>query len=331
MSVLEQIKSKASALGKKIVLCEGEDSRVVHAAQMVTQEGIAHIVLLGDETAIRETNPDVDLNGVEIVNPLTSDKLPAYNAKLVELRASKGMTPEQAAELLKDGTYFGAMMLKMGDVDGLVSGACHSTANTLRPGLQIIKTAPGVSAVSSFNLMICPPQGNQYCPDGLVVFADCGLNPTYTAEGLADCAISTAHSAKAIAGIEPRVAMLSFSTKGSAKHDNVTLVQEATRIAKEKAPELKLDGELQFDAAIVPAVGEMKAKGSEVAGHANVFIFPDLQAGNIGYKIAERLGGFMAVGPICQGFAKPLNDLSRGCKAEDIVAAVAITALQTQF
>ena len=241
------------------------------------------------------------------------------------------MTSEQAAKLLTDGTYFGAMMLKMGDVDGLVSGACHSTANTLRPGLQIIKTAKGVSSVSSFNLMICPPQGNQYCPDGLVVFADCGLNPTYTSEGLADCAIATANSAAAIAGIEPKVAMLSFSTFGSAKHDNVTMVAEAVKIAKEKAPDLKLDGELQFDAAIVPSVAALKAPTSQVAGHANVFIFPDLQAGNIGYKIAERLGGFMAVGPICQGFAKPINDLSRGCKSEDIVAAVAITALQTQL
>lgn len=331
MNVLEQIKKKASSLNKTIVLCEGEDSRVVKAAEMATKEGIAKIVLLGDAEAIRKANPNIDLAGVEIVNPLTDDRLSAYNAKLCELRASKGMAPEQATELLKDGTYFGAMMLKAGDVDGLVSGACHSTANTLRPGLQIIKTAAGVSAVSSFNLMICPPQGNEYCPDGLVVFADCGLNPTYTSEGLADCAIATARSAQAIAGIEPRVAMLSFSSKGSAKHDNVALVAEATRIAKEKAPDIKLDGELQFDAAIVPAVGEMKAKGSTVAGHANVFIFPDLQSGNIGYKIAERLGGFMAVGPICQGFAKPLNDLSRGCKAEDIVGAIAITVLQTQL
>lgn len=331
MNVLEQIKKKASALNKTIVLCEGEDARVVKAAEMATKEGLAKIVLLGDEQAIKKANPNVDLAGVTIVNPLTDDRLPAYNAKLCELRASKGMTHEQATELLKDGTYFGAMMLKMGDVDGLVSGACHSTANTLRPGLQIIKTAPGCSAVSSFNLMICPPQGNEYCPDGLVVFADCGLNPTYTSEGLADCAIATARSAQAIAGIEPRVAMLSFSSKGSAKHDNVTMVAEAARIAREKAPEIKLDGELQFDAAIVPSVGEMKAKGSPVAGHANVFIFPDLQAGNIGYKIAERLGGFMAVGPICQGFAKPLNDLSRGCKAEDIVGAIAITVLQTQL
>ena len=311
-NILDEIKAKAKALHKKIVLCEGEDKRVVKAAADATKEGIAEIVLLGNEAEIKAANPDVDLTGVTIVDPLTSPRLPEYNAKLCELRASKGMTPDQAEKLLKDSTYFGAMMLKMGDVDGLVSGACHSTANTLRPGLQIIKTAKGVSSVSSFNLMICPPQGNQYCPDGLVVFADCGLNPTYTSEGLADCAIATAKSARDIAGIDPKVAMLSFSTKGSAKHDNVTLVAEAVRIAKEKAPDLKLDG-------------------SPVAGHANVFIFPDLQAGNIGYKIAERLGGFMAVGPICQGFAKPLNDLSRGCKSEDIVAAVAITALQTQL
>ena len=330
-NILDEIKSKAQALQKTIVLCEGEDSRVVKAAADATKEGVAKIVLLGNEAEIKAANPNVDLTGVTVVDPLTSEKLPAYTEALCELRKSKGMTSEQAAQLLKDGTYFGAMMLKMGDVDGLVSGACHSTANTLRPGLQIIKTAPGVSSVSSFNLMICPPQGNQYCPDGLVVFADCGLNPTYTSEGLADCAIATANSAKAIAGIEPKVAMLSFSTKGSAKHDNVSMVAEAVKIAKEKAPEIKLDGELQFDAAIVPSVAALKAPDSNVAGQANVFIFPDLQAGNIGYKIAERLGGFMAVGPICQGFAKPLNDLSRGCKSEDIVAAIAITALQTQL
>ena len=330
-NILDEIKLKAKTLQKTIVLCEGEDKRVVKAAADATKEGVAKIVLLGNEADIKAANTEIDLTGVTIVDPLTSDKLPAYNAKLCELRASKGMTSEQAAKLLTDGTYFGAMMLKMGDVDGLVSGACHSTANTLRPGLQIIKTAPGVSSVSSFNLMICPPQGNQYCPDGMVFFADCGLNPTYTSEGLAECAIATANSAKAITGIDPKVAMLSFSTKGSAKHDNVTMVAEAVKIAKDKAPDLKLDGELQFDAAIVPSVAALKAPDSNVAGQANVFIFPDLQAGNIGYKIAERLGGFMAVGPICQGFAKPLNDLSRGCKSEDIVAAVAITALQTQL
>ena len=190
-NILDEIKLKAKALQKTIVLCEGEDSRVVKAAADATKEGVAKIVLLGNEAEIKAANPDVDLTGVTIVDPLTSEKLPVYIEKLCELRKSKGMLPEQAAALLKDGTYFGSMMLKMGDVDGLVSGACHSTANTLRPGLQIIKTAPGVSSVSSFNLMICPPQGNQYCPDGLVIFADCGLNPTYTSEGLADCAIAT--------------------------------------------------------------------------------------------------------------------------------------------
>ena len=325
-NILDEIKIKAKALQKTIVLCEGEDKRVVKAAADATKEGVAKIVLLGDESAIKAANPDVDLTGVTIVNPLTSDKLPEYNAKLCELRASKGMTSEQAAKLLQDGTYFGAMMLKMGDVDGLVSGACHSTANTLRPGLQIIKTAKGVSSVSSFNLMICPPQGNQYCPDGLVVFADCGLNPTYTSEGLADLAISTAKSAKAIAGIDPKVAMLSFSSKGSAKHDNVTLVAEATKIAKEKAPDLKLDGELQFDAAFSPVVAKTKCPNSPVAGQANTFIFPDINAGNIGYKVAQRFGGFDAFGPILQGLNAPINDLSRGCNADEVYQMAIITA-----
>ncbi len=326
-TVVGDIKKKAIALNKKIVLCEGEDSRVVKAAAECVRDRIARIVLLGNAEEIAGRNPDVNLTGIEIIDPATSDKLEEYAKLLYELRKAKGMTEEQAREQAKDNTFFGALMLKSGDVDGLVSGACHSTANTLRPGLQIIKTAPGVSAVSSFNLMV---GSNRYCEDNMLVFADCGLNPTYTAEGLADCAIATAKSAQDIAGLTPRVAMLSFSTKGSAKHDNVTLVQEATRIAKEKAPDLMLDGELQFDAALVPEVAKLKAPSSPVAGHANVLIFPDLQSGNIGYKIAERLGGFQAIGPICQGFAKPLNDLSRGCKAEDIVCAVAITALQAK-
>ena len=329
-SIVETLKARARAKRRTIVLCEGEDPRVVEAAQRCAEEQIANIVLLGNEAQIKAENPKADLTGVTVVDPATSPKAEEYAALLYELRKSKGMTMEQARVQAKDNTFFGALMLKAGDVDGLVSGACHSTANTLRPGLQIIKTAPGVNAVSSFNLLVAPEGGNQYLSEGLMVFADCGLNPTYTAEGLADCAIATAKSAKEIAGVEPRVAMLSFSTKGSAKHDNVTLVQEAARIAKEKAPDLALDGELQFDAAIVPEVAALKAPGSSVAGHANVCIFPDLQAGNIGYKIAERLGGFQAIGPICQGFAKPLNDLSRGCKPSDIVCAVAITALQVR-
>ena len=329
-SVAEALKKRAGEKQRTIVLCEGEDKRVVEAAQRCVEEGVAKIVLLGKEAEIKAANPDADLTGVQIVNPATSPKLEEYAALLYELRKAKGMTEEQAKEQAKDATFFGALMLKSGDVDGLVSGACHSTANTLRPGLQIIKTAPGVKSVSSFNMMIAPAGGNKYMDGDVIFFADCGLNPTYTAEGLAECAIATAKSAKEIAGLDPKVAMLSFSTKGSAKHDNVTLVQEATRIAKELAPDLALDGELQFDAAIVPEVAALKAPDSPVAGHANVFIFPDLQAGNIGYKIAERLGGFQAVGPICQGFAKPLNDLSRGCKASDIVLAVAITALQVR-
>ncbi len=327
-TIVEEIKKRAQARNKKIVLCEGEDSRVVEAAAMCMREKVARIVLLGDEEEIKKNNPNVDLFGIEIINPATSPKLGEYAKLLYELRKAKGMTEEQAEAQAKDNTFFGALMLKSGDADGLVSGACHTTANTLRPGLQIIKTAPGVTSVSSFNLMVAPVQGNEYVPDGKIIFADCGLNPTYTAEGLADCAIATAKSAKEIAGLDPKIALLSFSTMGSAKHDNVTLVQEAVKIAKEKAPDLKIDGELQFDAAIVPSVAALKAPNSEIAGHANVFIFPDLQAGNIGYKIAERLGGFQAIGPICQGFAKPLNDLSRGCKPSDIVCAVAITALQ---
>ncbi len=328
-TIVEAIKKRAAEKNRKIVLCEGEDRRVVEAAEECVLEGIARIVLLGDPSKIIAGNSDLDLSGVEIVDPAKSDKLPEYAKLLYELRKAKGMTEEQALEQAKDSTFFGALMLKAGDADGLVSGACHSTANTLRPGLQIIKTAPGVNAVSSFNLMVSPG-GNKYVEDDVLVFADCGLNPTYTAEGLADCAIAAAKSASEIAGLNPRVAMLSFSTMGSAKHDNVTLVQEATRIAKEKAPYLSLDGEMQFDAAIVPEVAKIKAPNSPVAGHANVLVFPDLQAGNIGYKIAERLGGFQAIGPICQGFAKPLNDLSRGCKASDVVCAVAITALQVK-
>lgn len=328
--LITEIKRKAAAKNCRIVLCEGEDRRVVEAAADCAEDSIARIVLLGDAAQIHINNPNVDLSGVEIINPATSPKLQEYANLLYELRKAKGMTQEQALEQAKDATFFGALMLKAGDADGLVSGACHSTANTLRPGLQIIKTAPGVSSVSSFNLMVVPMAGNKYIDDECIVFADCGLNPTYTAEGLADCAIATAKSAQEIAGLEPRVAMLSFSTMGSAKHENVTLVQEAVKIAKEKAPDLLIDGELQFDAALVPEVARIKAPNSRVAGHANVFIFPELAAGNIGYKIAERLGGFQAVGPICQGFAKPLNDLSRGCKSDDIVCAVAITALQVK-
>lgn len=325
---VEDLKKRAGEKNCKIVLCEGEDKRVVEAAAECVADGVARIVLLGNEEQIKAANPDVDLTGVEIIDPVSLPNFDEYVDLLYNLRKSKGITELQARELAKDNTFFGALMLKRGEADGLVSGACHSTANTLRPGLQVIKTAEGATAVSSFTLLVPPLMGNKYIEDNVIFFADSGLNPTYTAEGLANMAIDTAKSAKEIAGFEPRVAMLSFSTMGSARHENVTLVQEAVRIAKEKAPELLIDGELQFDAALVPEVAKIKAPQSPVAGRANVFIFPDLAAGNIGYKIAERLGGFQAIGPICQGFAKPINDLSRGCKAADIVCAVAVTALQ---
>jgi len=329
--VMETIKTKASLLGKTIVLPEGEDSRVVEAAASAVKEGVAKVVLLGNVEEIKANNPNVDLTGVTVIDPKTSPKRAEYANLLYELRKAKGMTMEDAEKLACDNTYFGVLMLKAGDVDGLVSGACHSTANTLRPGLQIIKTAPGVPLVSSYFLMIAPECGNQYCEDGCYIYADCGLEQNPDVDKLAYIAVASAKSAASIASLTPRVAMLSHSTKGSAKHADVDKVTAALAKVKEIAPDLLIDGELQADAAIVPAVAKSKAPGSEVAGHANVLIFPDLDAGNIAYKLTERLGGFMAVGPLCQGFAKPINDLSRGCKAEDIVVAIAITALQTQI
>ncbi|MCD8309392.1 MAG: phosphate acetyltransferase [Clostridia bacterium] len=334
MALLDQIKSKAAALKKTIVLCEGEDKRVVEAAAQITKEGIAKIVLIGNEEEAKRVAPGVDLTGITLVDPLTSEKTEEYAKILYEARKAKGMTEEQAAQQAKDRTMFGALMLKAGDVDGYVSGACHSTANTLRPGLQVIKTAPGIKTVSSCFVMIAPEGENKYNPDGVAVFADCAINIEPDAQQLADIAISSAKTAKAIAGIEPRVAMLSFSTKGSGNDDKffkyVPKVQEANALAKEMAPDLALDGEFQFDAAVAPEVGQLKAPGSTVAGHANVFVFPNINAGNIGYKIAQRFGGYMAIGPVCQGFAKPLNDLSRGCNVDDIVATVAVTALQAE-
>ena len=335
MSLLDEIKAKAAKLNKTIVLCEGEDKRVVQAAAEITKQGIAKIVLIGNEEECKKVAPEVDLTGITLVDPLTSEKAAEYAKILYEARKAKGMTEEEAAKQAKDRTMFGALMLKAGDVDGYVSGACHSTANTLRPGLQVIKTAPGIKTVSSCFIMIAPEgAANTYNPDGVAVFADCAINIEPTAEQLADIAISSAKTGKAIAGIEPRVAMLSFSTKGSGNDDkffkSVPKVQQATELAKQMAPDLALDGEFQFDAAVAPEVGQLKAPGSAVAGHANVFVFPNINAGNIGYKIAQRFGGYMAIGPVCQGFARPLNDLSRGCNVEDIVATVAVTALQAE-
>lgn len=334
-SMLEKIKKNAAALGKTIVLCEGEDKRVVEAAARITYEGIAKVVLVGNEEECAKCAPDVDLSGVTLIDPMTSDRTAKYAEILYEARKNKGMTPEIALSAAKDRTMFGALMLKAGDVDGYVSGACHSTANTLRPGLQVIKTAPSINLVSSCFIMIAPENGNQYCNCGAFVFADCALNICPTAEQLAEIAVSSAETGKTIAGINPKVAMLSFSTKGSGNDskfsNSVEKVRSAVEVAKTIAPDLELDGEFQFDAALVPSVAAIKAKNSDIAGQANVFVFPDINAGNIGYKIAERLGGFIAVGPICQGFAKPLNDLSRGCSVEDIVLTVAVTALQSEI
>ena len=293
---------------------------------------MARITLLGNPEEIKKNNPETDLSGVTIIDPKTYEKTEEYAQLLTELRKAKGMTIELARETLaKDYTMYGALMLKAGDVDGMVSGACHSTANTLRPGLQVIKTAKGTPIVSAYFLMIAPEGGNKYCEDGCYIYADSGLNQNPTSEELAYIAQSSAKSARAIAGITPRIAFISHSTKGSAKHADVDKVVEAVKKFHEICPEELADGELQFDAAIVPEVGASKAPGSPVAGHANVMIFPDLDAGNSNYKNTERLGGFQAVGPLCQGLAKPINDLSRGCHMEDIVAAVAITALQTQI
>lgn len=332
VGMLEQIKSRAAALEKKIVLCEGEDKRVVEAAAIIVKEKLAQIVLIGNKEECEKVAPGVDLTGIELIDPETSPLTAKYAKVLYEARKDKGMTEAMASVVAKDRTMFGALMLKAGDVDGYVSGACHSTANTLRPGLQVIKTAPGTKLVSSCFIMIPPESGNKYCNDGLFVFGDCALNIYPTAEELAEIAIASAKTAKSIGGIKPKVAMLSFSTAGSgndAKFTNSTAkVKEAVKLANEKEPALSLEGEFQFDAALVPSVAAIKAPDSKVAGGANVFIFPDINAGNIGYKIAERLGGFIAVGPICQGFDKPLNDLSRGCSSEDIVLTIAVTALQ---
>ncbi len=342
MDFVKDLRAKAKATGKTIVLCEGEDKRVVEAASVIVKEGIAKIILLGKKEECEKLVPGVDLSGVTVIDPTADANADKYAELLFKAREGKinkkTGAPEYAdvaaakTAILKDYTMYGALILKAGDADGFVSGACHSTANTLRPGLQVIKTAPGIKTISSCFLMVAPEGGNKYVPEGIALFGDCAINIEPSAEELADIAIATADTAKKIAGIEPRVAMLSFSTKGSGNDDkffkSVPKMVEATKIAKEKAPELALDGEFQFDAAIAPEVGELKAPGSSVAGHANTFIFPNINAGNIGYKIAARMGGWKAIGPVCQGFAKPLNDLSRGCNVDEIVDTVAVTALQ---
>ena len=332
MSFIEEIKTRAKKDIKTIILPESEDRRVLEAASKVATQGFARIILLGNEEKINQDAKlyNLDLNNVKIVNPLTSEKREQYVQQLFELRKNKGLTIEQAEELLKQPIYFGMMMLKdeKCEADGLVSGAAHSTSDTLRPALQILKTAPNTKLVSAFFVMCVP--NCEYGENGIFIFGDSGLNQNPNSDELSEIAISSSKSFEQLVGKKSKVAMLSYSTYGSAKSELTEKVIEATKLVKEKEPELCVDGELQLDAAIIPEVAKSKAPESPVGGNANVLIFPDLNAGNIGYKLTQRLAKAEAYGPLCQGIAKPVNDLSRGCSADDIVGVVAITAVQAQ-
>lgn len=321
---------RAKANPQRIVLPEGTEIRTLKAADIILAEKAARLILIGDENEIQKLAAENNLTHIgeaTILNPATDEKMEVYAQLLFDIRKSKGMTIEEARELAKNPLYLGCLLIKNGDADGELAGAQNTTGNVLRPAFQIVKTKPGISVVSGALLMFTPTP--QYGEDGLLVFADCAVNPNPNVKELAEIAVSTAETTRTIAGFEPRVAMLSFSTKGSAKHELVDKVVEATRIAKEMNPELLIDGELQADAALVASVGQSKAPGSEIAGHANVLVFPDLQAGNIGYKMVERFSGAQAVGPILQGMAAPINDLSRGCSVDDIVRMITITANQS--
>ena len=329
MDLMNQIVTRAKANKQRIVLPEGTEERTMKAAEMLIADGVADIILIGNPDTIKAY---ADANGLKhimnarIIDPINNPEKEVYANLLFEMRKSKGMTIEQATKLAEDPLYLGCLLIKNGEADGEVAGAANATGNVLRPAFQIVKTQPGISVVSGAFLMFMP--NTAYGENGLMVFADCAVLPNPNAAELAQIAVSTAATAKAIAGIDPRVAMLSFSTKGSAKHEFVDKVVEATKIAKEMAPNLQIDGELQADAAIVGSVAAQKAPGSEVAGKANVLVFPNLEVGNIAYKLVQRLAGATAVGPILQGIAAPINDLSRGCSVEDIYNVLALTANQ---
>ncbi len=330
MDLMKKIWQSARADKKRIVLPEGKEKRNLAAAQKIYELGLANPVLIGNKEEIIKLahDIDVDISNIEIIDPSTSKDLDKYIEAFYELRKKKGITMEKANRIVRDPLYFATMMVKCDDADGMVSGAVHTTGDLLRPGLQIIKTAPGVSVVSSFFIMQVPD--TDYGDNGTLLFADCAVNPNPTEDQLAQIAIATAETAERLCKIKPRVAMLSFSTMGSADHEVVDKVRNATKKANELRPDLKIDGELQLDAAIVKSVADQKAPESNVAGKANVLVFPDLQAGNIGYKLVQRFAHATAIGPICQGFAKPINDLSRGCSSDDIVNVVALTAVQAQ-
>ena len=330
MSFIESIKQRAKQDIKTIILPEAEDKRVLEAASKVIAQGFAKVILLGNKEQIENDSKEnnIDLTGVEIIDIPSSNKKQEYAQKLFELRQAKGMTLEEASRLIEEPIYYGMMMLKLGEADGLVSGAAHSTSNTLRPALQILKTAPNTKLVSAFFVMCVP--NCEYGEHGTFIYGDSGLNQNPNADELSEIAISSAKSFRSLVEAEPKVAMLSYSTYGSAKSELTEKVIEATKLVKEKAPDLLVDGELQVDAAIIPEVSKSKAPGSPIEGNANVLIFPDLNAGNIGYKLTQRLAKAEAYGPLCQGIAKPVNDLSRGCSSDDIVGVVAITAVQAQ-